>query len=244
MVGIAYHLFILNLFINMSDLTDGLDRIYKRLSNHTPYRVSQLTPGLSLEEIDEMAQCLPFNLPSEVYELYQWHDGHGFNFIFENYEFPSLRSAINLYEDELKQLQYDYPEVAEPFKLRFPLFNNPDSGVLFTILPDGKNGSPVYIHDTECSNYELRYDNLTNLILHSAEWSENFTFIEDGRESNRELNLQSDIKTLLDIKTIGDIEIYLDTKYMAREHIVREANNIGNGLKASRYKNFIETTSH
>lgn len=228
----------------MSELTDGLDRIYKRLSNRAPYRVSQLTPGISLEEINKMAQCLPFNLPSEVHELYQWHNGHGFNFIFENYEFPSLRSAIILYEDEVKQLEYDYPEVAETFKLRFPLFNNPDSGVLFTILPDEKNGSSVYIHDVECRNYELLYDNLTNLISHAAEWSENFTFIEDGRELNLELNLQSDIKTLLEIKKIGDFEIYLDTKYMAREHIVREANNTGNGLKASMYKHFIETTSH
>ena len=228
----------------MSELTDGLDRIYTRLSNHAPYRVSHLTPGISLEEINKMAQCLPFNLPSEVNELYQWHNGHGFNFIFENYEFPSLRSAIILYEDEVKQLEYDYPEIAEPFKLRFPLFNNPDSGVLFTILPDEKNGSSVYIHDVECENYELLYDNLTNLILHSAEWFENFTFIEDGRDFNRELNLQSNIKTWLEIKTTSDVEIYLEKKYMAREHILRVANTVGYGFKSSMCKRFIETKSN
>jgi hypothetical protein len=244
MVGIAYHLFQFNLFTNMSELTDGLDRIYKKLSNYAPYRVSQLTPGLSLEEINEIAQGLPFNLPSEVYELYQWRDGHGFNFVFENYEFPSLRSAINLYEGELRQLQQDYPEVAETFQLRFPLFENPDSGVLFTILPDGKNGSPVYIHDVECTNYELLYDNLTNLILHAAEWSDNFTFDENEREFNINFNVESNIKTWFEIKTMSDIHIYLETKYMAREHIVRVANNTGYGLKASMYKHFIEATSH
>jgi hypothetical protein len=241
MVGIAYHLFLFNLFINMSELTDGLDRIYSRLLTHVPHRVSSMKPGLSKSEINEMVQCLPFSLPSEVYELYQWHDGgnHCWNFILENYEFPSLKSAIYLYKEELSQLQQDDPKVADFFQFRLPLFHNPDSAIFLTIAPDGKNGSPIYIHDIGGSNYELLYHSLTNLILHAAEWYEKSTFVEDGLE----FNIEYDAKIWLEEKTY-DIETYLETKYMAREHIVRIASTTGSGWTPSMYKHFIETTSN
>jgi hypothetical protein len=230
----------------MSELTNGLDRIYSRLRTQVPHRVSSMKPGLSRSEINEMVQVLPFNIPSEVRELYQWHDGGSdcWNFLFENYEFPSLKSAIYLYQEELKQVQQDYPEVAKLFQFRLPLFQNPDSGVLLTVLPDGENGSPVYVHDIECSNHEIRYHNLTNLILHAAEWYENVTLHEDGREFNVEFNVNSDTKIWLETQPIYDIETYLEAKYMAREYIIRISNTTGNGLKPSIYKHFLETTSN
>ncbi|WP_310427744.1 hypothetical protein [Chamaesiphon sp. VAR_48_metabat_135_sub] len=225
----------------MSELTDGLDRIYNRLLTNTPHRVSSMKPGLSQSEIDEMAQCLPSILPSEVCEMYQWHNGGNdcWDFLLENYEFPSLKLAIYLYQEELSQLQQDDTEVAEFFQFRFPLFHNPDSAIFLTVLLYGKNGSPIYIHDIGSSNYELLYHSLTNLILHAAEWYEKSTFVEDGLEFNVEYD---DVKWS-ETKTY-DIETYLETKYMAREHILRIANTTRNGWKGSMYKHFIETTSN
>ncbi len=241
MVGITYHLFQFNLFANMSELTDGLDSIYSKLLTQVPHRVSSMKPGLSKSEIDEMVQCLPFSLPSEVCEMYQWHDGgnHCWNFLLENYDFPSLKLAIYLYQEELSQLQQDDPEVAEFFQFRFPLFHNPDSAIFLTVLLNGKNGSPIYIHDIGSSNYELLYHSLTNLILHAAEWYEKSTFVEDGLE----FNVEYDDAKWSETKTY-DIETYLETKYMAREHILRIADTTGNGWKGSMYQHFIETTSN
>ena len=106
----------------MTDLSSGLERIHSKLTEYVPDRASDLRSGLALEEIEEVVRVLPFRLPSEVYELYQWRDGLLSNFLFENYEFLSLKSAVYSYQEELAQAQADYPEIAEFFQYRFPIF--------------------------------------------------------------------------------------------------------------------------
>ncbi len=56
----------------MSPLTDALNRIQAWLTNNYPMVTEFITPGLSPEEIQEITRMLPFSLPEEVYELYQW----------------------------------------------------------------------------------------------------------------------------------------------------------------------------
>jgi hypothetical protein len=67
-----------------------------------PHYVRALKEPLSRQEIDVMAQDLPFTLPAEVYELYQWRNGLvGWTFILEQYEFMPFKKAISEYRTHL-----------------------------------------------------------------------------------------------------------------------------------------------
>lgn len=61
---------------------------------------TEFYPGLTREEIDEIAQEIPFTLPEELYELYQWHNGakerKGWEYCFAGCsEFLTLQEAID-----------------------------------------------------------------------------------------------------------------------------------------------------
>ena len=115
----------------------------------------------------------------------------------------------------------DYPEVAKFFRHRLPLFQLwSDCGVLLTVAPLEKDGSPIYGYDVEFQDYALRYCSLTDLILHSAEWYETATFVEPDDE------WQIDDETAY----------WLDVKYMAREHIEKVVLGQGKGLRQSIYQ--------
>ncbi|AFY53194.1 hypothetical protein Riv7116_0600 [Rivularia sp. PCC 7116] len=100
----------------MSDLTDALNRIFDWLKKHPSEKyasVDVLQPGLSYEEIEIKVADLPFKLPEEVYELYQWRNGtcegeEDFSKFFNGYAFLSLESAIEEYE-ELNWKSYWFP---------------------------------------------------------------------------------------------------------------------------------------
>ncbi|BAY87151.1 putative esterase [Calothrix parasitica NIES-267] len=62
----------------MSDLTNALNRIFNWLEKHPSEKyasVDVLQPRLSYEEIERRVADLAFELPEEVYELYQWKNG-------------------------------------------------------------------------------------------------------------------------------------------------------------------------
>ena len=105
----------------MSLLTDALEIILNWLQQNKPSYASSLQPGLVYEEIEQKVKNLPFRLPREVYELYQWRNGvciskgekiaqffHGYT-----YTFLSLENAIDEYNqlmglwDEAK-LDYEW----------------------------------------------------------------------------------------------------------------------------------------
>ncbi|BAY81092.1 PBS lyase HEAT-like repeat protein [Calothrix parasitica NIES-267] len=59
----------------MSALTEALKRFEHWLWNNHPKRANSLPSGLTSEEINYMAQSLPFSLSEEIKELYQWSNG-------------------------------------------------------------------------------------------------------------------------------------------------------------------------
>ncbi|WP_375510108.1 SMI1/KNR4 family protein [uncultured Nostoc sp.] len=87
----------------MSLLTDALDRIINWLQQNKPSYASSLQPGLTYEEIEKKVKNLPFSLPREVYELYQWRNGmrickgEKIAQFFHGYTFLSLENAIDEY---------------------------------------------------------------------------------------------------------------------------------------------------
>ncbi len=56
-------------------LIDSLERIMTWHKNNVPNYKDDFLPGLTYEEIEEKVKNLPFQLPKEVYEIYQWHNG-------------------------------------------------------------------------------------------------------------------------------------------------------------------------
>ncbi|MBA3921472.1 MAG: hypothetical protein H0X31_07160 [Nostocaceae cyanobacterium] len=121
----------------MSELTEGLERISLWLKKNRPDIASQLRPGLSREEIDAEAHILPFKLPEEIYELYQWRDGSSDNFLFERYDFMSLHAAVSAYSEQMSELRYNEREEVKFFEFSFPIFKLWYQGdVFYTIVPD------------------------------------------------------------------------------------------------------------
>ena len=59
-----------------STLLSALNRIEHWFQANDPDSFWFLEPDLSRDEIDAIAKDLPFQLPEEVYPLYQWRNGH------------------------------------------------------------------------------------------------------------------------------------------------------------------------
>ena len=214
----------------MSELIQSLNRIYNRMAAYTPHRIRDLESGISSKEIKNLEKKLPFKLSSEVHKLYQWHNGlFGWDFLFENYEFLSLERAMYKYQGELEQAKADHPQIAEFFQYRFPLFeNSSEDGVFLTVTSDAKEKSPIWGYDISFEDFGLHYHSLTDLISHSAEWYETAIFCEDG-------------SGYWDIEKAGnEIGFWLDTKYMAREYVVKISQCQGGGLQQSIYQRFLE----
>jgi hypothetical protein len=102
----------------MSELTDKLDFIMLWLDSINPdpnlHNFNCYKKGLEQTEIDDLSEELPFKLPEEIYQLYQWRNGVDFNcrnfqessiFLFPEYqqynvplEFISLQVSIQRYK--------------------------------------------------------------------------------------------------------------------------------------------------
>ncbi len=92
----------------MLEFQQNLNFIEEWLKHHQPDYYSALQPGLSRSELDEFLDPLPFCLPAEFYELYQWHDGmtsldlgsdiyNGSPYqLFPGYTFNPIQDAIDL----------------------------------------------------------------------------------------------------------------------------------------------------
>jgi cell wall assembly regulator SMI1 len=58
------------------ELQATLDELDRFIRAEHPALHERFGPGLSDEEIDELAQSLrPYHLPAELVRLYRWHDG-------------------------------------------------------------------------------------------------------------------------------------------------------------------------
>lgn len=77
-------------------MQDLLERLEMWLTNNRPNYADQLLPGLSLEEILEITNPLPFQQSDQVIELYRWHNGTPdiYEYFFSFYRFLPLQEAV------------------------------------------------------------------------------------------------------------------------------------------------------
>jgi hypothetical protein len=172
----------------MSQLTDALNRIQTWLINNYPIVGESITPGLNREEIQAILETLPFSLPEEVYELYQWSRGHygeALNALcFDPYEVMyhvSLEYAIEL-QSILEQADADECITKYIGKPLLPLFEF--NGEPFCVVGnwEDKKSSPIILI-SKINAITIHYTSLTSMMLTVAESFESGVFCLDEKGS-------------------------------------------------------------
>ena len=156
----------------MSLLTDNLNQIRAWLQNNYLAGAEHIPSGLSHWQIEEIVQRLPFKLPQEVYELYQWSRGNSEKaltkhaFIFNGMALCSLERSMKIalnFEDEFEEIAVKY--INKPL---FPIF---ESEIIFLcVVGDSEEKeSSAIIYVSEIREITIRYTNLTSMMLMLAE---------------------------------------------------------------------------
>ena len=174
----------------MAELTNALNRILAWTEKNFPDELQYLQPGLSKTEIDELTKDMPFPLPSEVYELYQWRNGtrQGDNdwekaWIFKGWTFISLENMVARYRNSLRINNPISPHTIDYTKLNlysdnffeFRLFFNIELRVEGSIwINDNLDHCPVIFEEIEEGVLYIveKYASLTGMMLTIAEWYE------------------------------------------------------------------------
>ncbi len=158
----------------MSQLTDSLNQIKTWLENNCPLAAETITPGLSLEEIQSKIETLPFSLPNEFYELYQWSRGNSTQTIFTNIFDVNDGMALNSLEYAMEVfpnfVDEEFEECAVNYigKALFPIFGS--DATFHCIVGDWQDEAPspiLYVSDIIETNHS--YVSLTSMMLTAAE---------------------------------------------------------------------------
>lgn len=155
----------------MSDLTLALERISTWYQEKQSRSVFQ--PGLSRNTIDELVQDLAYPLPEEVIELYEWCNGSPDDsdaIAFHQQYILPLEQAVR-WRQGLGGLNYGEDWMQDD-PTWFPVFRLWCGHAFYVVVLGDRDNSNVRNYDPECENYKIYYENLTQLLLHSAEWLE------------------------------------------------------------------------
>jgi hypothetical protein len=185
----------------MSELISALESIsawYDENESRSIFR-----PGLSRTDIDEIVKNLQFEVPNELYELYEWCNGSSENdrIAFRQFYLLPLEGAVRLRKRPCGLNEGSEPKPDDPRWL--PIFQLWYEGAFYVVVLGDKEKSHVRLYDTEFGKYELSYDNLTNMFLHCAEWLEFAQCDEKGKTWEVD----------------GRIDTELQLKYMIQESI-------------------------
>ncbi len=159
----------------MSILTQALESIFHSLEQYAPQEAASFQPGLTRTEIDNLMKNIPYKLPEEVYELYQWRNGSGtdhLHFCFGGRIFMPLEEAIDFYRGGIKANEDFNPP--EPFwnPLWFPIFEIYDTFSVVVMAKKPRKSSWVIECASETDIFEVSDKSLTNMMLTIAECCE------------------------------------------------------------------------
>jgi len=163
--------------VNTRDqLSQALEQIWNWFQVNASAMLTFLQPGLTRGQIDAQVQDLPFRLPEEVYQLYQWHNRSSAEQYIEflpQYRFLSLEEAIAQYqftveiwrdvsETENWQDGWVRPEVW------FPVFAEDGNFYVVEGQSQPRATAPI-IHFSEYGITALVFNSLTDMMLAIAE---------------------------------------------------------------------------
>ncbi len=143
-------------------LTETLERILAWLQAHDQPAAASLQPGLSQAEIEAKVKELPFRLPQEVYELYQWRNGDPAGHeLFPYHVFLPLEEAVHRLGS-----RHQLPEPWDP--KWFPIFDFDESYYVVICDETDTEASPTFLID-EIPEFCVEYATLTHMIRTVAE---------------------------------------------------------------------------
>jgi len=149
-------------------MLDSLDRILDWYKSNVPNYIDDFLPGLTYEEIADPVKDLPFKLPQEVYDLYQWRNGSNYESgpIFIYHYFSSFKAALENNES------FNYPEAVDrriqdlypPYL--FPVFEfNRDEYFAVEGSLDQADTALVFIMGLGGGEEKLVFNSLTTMII-------------------------------------------------------------------------------
>ncbi|MBV6628163.1 MAG: SMI1/KNR4 family protein [Rivularia sp. (in: Bacteria)] len=149
----------------MSLVRTTSERVEKWLKLNQPSVASFPYPGLTSQEIQDLTKNLPFKLPKEVQELYQWHNGtrHGHGF-FPFHVFYSLEECLGF-----NQSIVDYWDDAQSMSLHSLILFSIDKSFFFTVGScEEKESSSIWVMHMG-NEPVVCFQSLTHLLLMMAE---------------------------------------------------------------------------
>ena len=157
----------------MSVLTQALERILHFLEQYAPKEAASFQPGLTRSEIENLVRNIPFQLPEEVYELYQWRNGNrkvNLFFCFGGRMFLPLDEAIERYQSMIEYNEGYEPSDPYYYNTRwFPIFWIDDYLSTVVMAKKPRKSSWVIEWASETDIFPVCYTSLTNMMLTIAE---------------------------------------------------------------------------
>ncbi|AFY52923.1 hypothetical protein Riv7116_0319 [Rivularia sp. PCC 7116] len=161
----------------MSLLTNSLNQIKTWLEKNCPQAAENITPGLNVAEIESKIQYLPFSLPDEFYELYQWSRGNDlitptiYEDIFgadDGMGLNTLEYAMQLFPDFIDE---EFEECAANYigKPLFPTFGTDKTFLCIVGDWQEKTPSPI-VYVSELRETEHRY--FFHSVTHPTNYSQ------------------------------------------------------------------------
>ena len=162
----------------MQSISHSLDRIFKVWQQDREELIPLLQPGLSPEEIQAKVSQLSLQLPQEMYELYQWHNGIASNITFEfatdflpGFNFLSLDQALKHFNEIENYRQQVMSLQGEPgHRPWFPVFSiDVQHLIVFGDVTPQETSPVFYLSTTIGQPIQIAYPSLANLLSIVAE---------------------------------------------------------------------------
>lgn len=150
----------------MSVLIKSLERIERWLQQHKAGFVAHSGQGLTDEQIEEETRNLPFRLPKEVYELYNWLNNSIINGLVYAFSIASLNKAVEM-RDLFIEISRSTGSTWNPHWLPICFSNN-----FFCVITgdlEQKDTSPVIFFNQETYTQYICHTSLTAMMLTIAE---------------------------------------------------------------------------
>ena len=154
--------------VGATQLTASLERIRLWGETHNRHVACDLNPGLTQEQILELASQLPRALPAEVCELYRWRNGSsGWSSLDIWRPFRPLAEVIQSYREAM-EFARDHPEMWQFEWL--PLFDEGKSKAVMELPEQASPTAPIYEYYTEDGiDSSPAYPSLTAMMAVHAE---------------------------------------------------------------------------
>ena len=150
----------------MKEINQSLNEILSWIDKYLPGSKDLFIPGLSFDSINKLTSNLDFQLPDEIYKMYEWRNGTLLStpsFVFPIFEFMPLNEAISLQNDiksdsmirELFEFD-DYP--------LFPFSANEGEHCAVIIHPKYLQSSPVVYIGKQGGGSFIAFSSITNMM--------------------------------------------------------------------------------